>query len=215
MGWWPTFESQSPRIGAVIRISGRPSGWTKSSSPSQSPRIGAVIRIGHAPQAMGARQRAVSIPSNRGSYSNEIKYAQKVAHDTLVSIPSNRGSYSNSHAIIYMDHDPKKVSIPSNRGSYSNHDEVNEAWDVYQIVSIPSNRGSYSNVACVLVARKLPSLNPLESGQLFEFQGCNPQTSEEVSIPSNRGSYSNLVENIRSEERRVGKELRSWWSPYQ
>ena len=61
--------SQSPRIGAVIRIDMFNRDDMVFVERSQSPRIGAVIRM----EAVARFYRlpaGVSIPSNRGSHSN-------------------------------------------------------------------------------------------------------------------------------------------------
>ena len=88
-------KSQSPRIGAVIRINKQRVRPPFGDDSSQSPRIGAVIRM-ETGKSKSTRRRAVSIPSNRGSYSN-TNLAELLQHPGLiVSIPSNRGSYSNA-----------------------------------------------------------------------------------------------------------------------
>ena len=135
--------SQSPRIGAVIRMARLVTYWAADPRLSQSPRIGAVIRIRK--NQHKDRPTNVSIPSNRGSYSN-IQSSSRSRATGTVSIPSNRGSYSNPaveeacrNSAAFMSQSPRIGAV---------------------IRILPSSR---------LPRLKSPRcLNPLESGQLFE-----------------------------------------------
>ena len=88
-------QSQSPRIGAVIRIYGHRYEVDANGRLSQSPRIGAVIRIDRGKCGLPAHTILVSIPSNRGSHSNTTRMGYWTSSQDTVSIPSNRGSHSN------------------------------------------------------------------------------------------------------------------------
>ena len=109
---------------------------------SQSPRIGAVIRIQH----------------------DWVRNFWTVA---AVSIPSNRGSHSNEYVQITSGYKDDRLNPLESGQSFEFHLELGELGKV-RFVSIPSNRGSHSNELAVETDIEPPCLNPLESGQSFE-----------------------------------------------
>src|SRR5438876_8352631 len=52
------------------------------------------------------------------------------------------------------------------------------------------------------------------SSDLFDFVNMKPDSSLIKSGAPEKGSVRALAQPGRSEERRVGKECRSWWGPY-
>ena len=93
---------------------------------SQSPRIGAVIRIIDPLFDDGVRM-SVSIPSNRGSHSNVFRHLFSLLY--LVSLnPLESGQSFECQFAWCRFVWCRFVSIPSNRGSHSNLKEKFDQW---------------------------------------------------------------------------------------
>ncbi len=161
-------RSQSPRIGAVIRIK------ELHLPPSASVCLNPLESGQSFEYEMVYKDDAiyveVSIPSNRGSHSN-TSAVFGVSSKVPVSIPSNRGSHSNRNCRIQPQEDILRLN-PLESGQSFEYEHGKQRHDDRERVSIPSNRGSHSNT------------NAGAAGIGRE---------KEVSIPSNRGSHSNFT----------------------
>src|SRR2546430_2105179 len=88
-------------------------------------------------------------------------------------------------------------------------EQIRAASDIVDVIGsyLPLKRAGANFVAlCPFHKEKTPSFNVNSHRQIFHCFGCHKG--------GDVFTFVQEYENIRSEERRVGKECRSRWSPY-